>query len=144
MVWHTDFRLELPHKRQWAGPTMSAQPSCYPFGEGGIFPKGLSGRKLLPLFQLAVGGVAHAAIGVAEQALDAATQRSDRHNGDDGDEADQQGVLHHGGTTLCPRALKQVGVKATNCEKRIQKQLSHLNIPLSHPKELRTVARLPV
>jgi hypothetical protein len=35
-------------------------------------------------------------------------------------------------------------VEATDREERVQKQLSHLNIPLSHPKELRTVVRLPV
>src|SRR5215469_16527789 len=139
-------RIPLKRTAGWAGFAGPALPSSL-WGRGNI-PLG----KLLcvsmrpkPLELAARSAQAtNTLVGVAEEARDAATERSDRHNGDNGDQADKQGVLHHGGATLGPRTLEQVAVETTDREERVQKQLSHLNIPLSHPKELRTVARQPI
>src|SRR6516225_4174718 len=85
--------------------------------------------------RLAGGGVqaTHAGVGLSEQALDAPTKRGHRNNGDNGDEANEQRVLHHGGTTLSPCTLEQVGVKAAHREERVQKQLSHISSPSRSP-----------
>src|SRR6516165_6346283 len=124
-------------KRQWAGPA-GADPARLSSRWGrGNFPLG----NVLPSWvrrsppRLAARGVqtTHAGVGAAEQTLDAPTKRSNRHNGDNSDEANEQRVLHHGGTTLGPCALKQVGVEATHREERVQKQLSHFFYPSPSP-----------
>src|ERR1700729_722319 len=86
--------------------------------------------------------VAHTVVRVAEEALDATAQCSDGYNSHNGDQADQQRVLHHGGPSLGPCPLEQITVESAHCEERVQKQFSHSVIPLFLPQPPRTIVRI--
>ena len=72
-------------------------------------------------------------VGTAEQARDAIPKCDHSHDGNNGDQADEQGVLHHGGATLDLGPLEQGTVEATDRDKCVDEKLDHLLFPLSVP-----------
>ena len=92
----------LPLKKQWAEPARSRpSPTVIPLGKGECSLRKFGGGSAsYPPLQLAVGGVAHAAVGAAEQTGDSSTERSDRNDSDNGNQTHQQRVFHHGSATL--------------------------------------------
>ena len=61
-------RENFPSRNRGLSRPKSAQPDCYPFGEGGIFPKEFSGGNELPPHQLQQR-CSHAVVSVAEQVV---------------------------------------------------------------------------